>query len=229
MKQLFYYIFFTFILCFISCTPRANIKITGANDVFLSIDISPSANTKKLLKSLSGFSSDSAFSNQEEDISEVKTEDGIEIIKLKKTSSLDFSAKLKFSSLSLASSSMFSFNKEKNSITFLLDRKILNNFLMNLSDEDKEYLELLMAPSFENTFMSDEEYIELIASAYGKKIASELKTSTLILSFETPSKIKKINLSPKMNYETKETKVIFSIPLTYILVMNEPININLDY
>ena len=228
MKK-FYHIFFAFILSCISCTPRANIKVTNSNDVFLSMDICPSANTKKLLKSLSGFSSDSAFSNQEEDISNVKTEDGIEIIKLKKTSSLDFSAKLKFPSLSKQSYSMFTLNKEKPNITFLLDRETLNNFLMSLSNEDKEYLELLMAPSLQNAIMSDEEYLELIASAYGKKIASELKTSTLVLSFETPSKIKKINLSPKMNYETKETKVVFSIPLTYILVMNEPINISLDY
>ena len=78
--------FFTIISFFLSCTPKASIKITASNDVFLSVDISPSANTKKFLKSLSGFSSDSAFSNQEEDISNVKTEDGIEIIKLKKTS-----------------------------------------------------------------------------------------------------------------------------------------------
>jgi len=221
--------FFTIISFFLSCTPKASIKITASNDVFLSVDISPSANTKKFLKSLSGFSSDSAFSNQEEDISNVKTEDGIEIIKLKKTSSLDFSAKLKFPSLSKQSYSMFTLNKEKPNITFLLDRETLNNFLMSLSTEDKEYLELLMAPSLQNAIMSDEEYIELIASAYGKKIASELKTSTLILSFETPSKIKKINLSPKIDYETKETKVVFSIPLTYILVMNEPIKIDITY
>ena len=227
MKK-FYHIFFAFILSCISCTPRANIKITASNDVFLSMDISPSANTKKLLKSLSGFSSDSAFSNQEEDISNVKTEDGIEIIKLKKTSSLDFTAKLRFSDSSKLFPSMFTFNKDK-SITFLLNRKILNSFLMNIADEDREYLDLLMAPSLQEISMGNEEYIELIANAYGKKIATELKSSILTLSFEAPSKIKKIKTSPKMDYETKETKVMFSIPLTYILVMNEPINISFDF
>ncbi len=230
MKQ-FKYIklfFFTIISFFLSCTPKADIKITASNDVFLSVDISPSVATKKLLKSLSSFGYDSAFSDEEEDISNITTEDGIEIIKLKKTSSLDFTAKLRFSDSSKLFPSMFSFNKDK-SITFLLNRKILNSFLMNIADEDREYLDLLMAPSLQEISMGNEEYIELIANAYGKKIATELKSSILTLSFEAPSKIKKIKTSPKMDYETKETKVMFSIPLTYILVMNEPINIIFDF
>lgn len=230
MKQ-FKYIklfFFTIISFFLSCTPKADIKITASNDVFLSVDISPSVATKKLLKSLSSFGYDSAFSDEEEDISNITTEDGIEIIKLKKTSSLDFTAKLRFSDSSKLFPSMFSFNKDK-SITFLLNRKILNSFLMNIADEDREYLDLLMAPSLQEISMGNEEYIELIANAYGKKIATELKSSILTLSFEAPSKIKKIKTSPKMDYETKETKVVFSIPLTYILVMNEPIKIDITY
>ena len=100
---------------------------------------------------------------------------------------------------------------------------------MNIADEDREYLDLLMAPSLQEISMGNEEYIELMANAYGKKIATELKSSILSLSFEAPSKIKKIKTSPKMDYETKETKVMFSIPLTYILVMNEPINISFDF
>lgn len=230
MKQ-FKYIklyFFTIISLFLSCTPKADIKITASNDVFLSVDISPSIATKKLLKSLSSFGADSAFSDEEEDISNITTEDGIEIIKLKKTSSLDFTAKLRFSDSSKLFPSMFTFNKDK-SITFLLNRKILNSFLMNIADEDREYLDLLMAPSLQEISMGNEEYIELMANAYGKKIATELKSSILSLSFEAPSKIKKIKTSPKMDYETKETKVMFSIPLTYILVMNEPINISFDF
>ena len=230
MKQ-FKYIklfFFTIISFFLSCTPKASIKITASNDVFLSVDISPSVATKKLLKSLSSFGADSTFSDEEEDISNITTEDGIEIIKLKKTSSLDFTAKLRFSDSSKLFPSMFTFNKDK-SITFLLNRKILNSFLMNIADEDREYLDLLMAPSLQEISMGNEEYIELIANAYGKKIATELKSSILTLSFEAPSKIKKIKTSPKMDYETKETKVMFSIPLTYILVMNEPINISFDF
>ena len=230
MKQ-FKYIklfFFTIISFFLSCTPQASVKITSSNDVFLSVDISPSVATKKLLKSLFSFGADSAFSDEEEDISNITTEDGIEIIKLKKTSSLDFTAKLRFSDSSKLFPSMFTFNKDK-SITFLLNRKILNSFLMNIADEDREYLDLLMAPSLQEISMGNEEYIELIANAYGKKIATELKSSILTLSFEAPSKIKKIKTSPKMYYETKETKVMFSIPLTYILVMNEPINISFDF
>lgn len=228
-KNIMKRIIFAFILCSISCTPKANIKITDSNSVFLSVDVAPSSATKKLLKSLSSFGSDSAFLEQEEDVSNVETEDGIEIIKLKKTSSLDFSAKLKFSDSSKLLPSMFSFSKEKSNMKFSLDRKTLNSFFSNLANEDKEYLELLMAPSLQEVSMSDDEYIELIASAYGKKIASELKNSFLILSFETPSKIKNVSTSPKMEYEAKDAKVVLSLPLTYILVMNEAITIELDY
>ncbi|MGP1440913.1 MAG: hypothetical protein ACTTJ3_09285 [Treponema sp.] len=231
MKQ-FKYIklfFFTIISFFLSCTPKANIKITNSNDVFLSMDISPSIATKKLLKSISNFGSNSAFSDKEEDVSNVKTEDGIEIIKLKKTSSLDFSAKLKFSKNTKIFSSMFTFDKNNSNVKFELNRKTLNNFLLSLATEDVEYLELLMAPSLQNIKMSDEEYIELIASSYGKKIADELKTSSLTLSIELPSKVTDINLSPKMDYKIKEKEIIFIIPLTEILIMNDPISIMIDY
>ena len=229
MKQ-FKYIklfFFTIISFFLSCTPKASIKITASNDVFLSVDISPSVATKKLLKSLSSFGADSTFSDEEEDISNITTEDGIEIIKLKKTSSLDFTAKLRFSHSSNLFSSMFSFTKNKLNIS--INKKNLNTFFANLADEDREYLDLLMAPSLQEISMDSDEYIELIASAYGKKIATELKNSILTLSFEVPSKIKEIEATPKMDYQRQESKASFSIPLTYILVMNEPINISLSF
>lgn len=223
------FIFFACILCCISCTPKADIKITASNDVFLSIDISPSIATKKLLKSLSNFGTESAFSDKEEDISNIKAEDGIEIIKLKKTSSLDFSTKLKFSRNAKLFSSMFNFDKNKSTMELKLNRKTLNSFFSSLSNEDREYLELLMAPSLEDNGMDNDEYIKLIASSYGKKVAEELKTSTLVLSLDAPSKIKSIATSPKIGYEIKEAMAIFSIPLTYILILNEPISITLDY
>ncbi|MGP1438659.1 MAG: hypothetical protein ACTTKH_06265, partial [Treponema sp.] len=173
-------IVFVSFLCCISCTPKANIKITNSNEAFLSIDMASSKATKKLLKSLANFSSDSVFSDREEDISNIKTEDGIEIIKLKKTSSLDFTATLKFSNSSKLLSSMFSFNKNK--LNILLNRNIINSFFSNMLEEDAEYLDLLMAPSLQNIDMKDEEYINLIASAYGNTVANELKNSNLILS-----------------------------------------------
>ena len=222
-------ILFAIALCCISCMPKANIKLTTSNDVFVSIDVAPSLATKKLLQSFSNLNSESAFANQEEDISNVKIEDGIEIIKLKKTSSLDFSAELKLSPKLEQSLSLFSFNKGKSNIRLLLDRKTLSSFFENLAKEEKEYLDLLMAPSLQDINMSDDEYIELIANAYGKKIATELKNSFLSLSFEAPSKIKKVIASPKIEYEIKNAKAFFSIPLTYILVMNEPIDISLAY
>jgi len=222
-------VLFAFILCCISCTPKANIEITHSNDVFLSIDVVPSPATKKLLSSLSSFGSDSAFSEKEEEISNVKTDGGIEIIKLKKTSSLDFSAELKFSKNTKLFASMFNFNQSKSTLEFNLNRKTLNSFFSNIATEDAEYLELLMAPSLQEMSMRDDEYIELIASSYGKKVANELKSSFLTLSFELPNKVKNANASPKMVYEMKGSKIVFSIPLTAILVMNEPINIIVDY
>lgn len=223
------HVFFAFILCCISCTPKANIKIVSSADVFFSLNVAPSPATKKLLSSLSSFGSDSAFSEKEEEISNVKTDDGIEIIKLKKTSSLDFSAELKFSKNTKLFASMFNFNQAKSTLEFNLNRKTLNSFFSNIATEDAEYLELLMAPSLQEMSMKDDEYIELIASSYGKKVANELKSSFLTLSFELPNKVKNASASPKMAYEMKGSKIVFSIPLTAILVMSEPINIIVDY
>jgi len=98
-----------------------------------------------------------------------------------------------------------------------------------MTQEDREYLDLLMAPSLQNTKMSEEEYIALIASAYGNKASQELKNSLLTLSFEVPKKIKSVQLIPKTTQKVDTNKLEVQFTISKVLVMNEEIKVTIDY
>ena len=219
--------FYVLILLFISCTPKLEVKINNSKEVLLSVNILPSNATKKLISSLSKFGS--ASNNKEENISNIKMENGLEIISFKKTSSLEINANLKINDINQLKEAILKLDTEKKHLAFSLDRKNLQSFFLNISDEEKEYLELLMAPSLQGDNITKDEYLNLIASAYGKTISNELKNSYLNIKFEAPDKIKKIVIKPKAQHTLKNKTLEIKIPLTNILVMEENIKIELNY
>ena len=212
-----------------SCTPKVKIKITDKNEVFVDMDITHTDSTKRLIKSLNNLGGDSMFEGKEEDIENIKGDDGVEIIHLKKSSSLDVSAKFKFTDTDKLNSSMLFVNKDEQKLIFMLNRNTINSFFEQMSQEDKEYLDLLMAPSLQNTKMSEEEYIALIASAYGNKVSQELKFSGISLLFEVPKKIKTVQLIPQSPHTINGNRLEVSFPVTKVLVLDQEIKITIDY
>ena len=217
------------LLALTSCTPRVKIKLNDKNEVFVDIDITHTDSTKRLIKSLNNLGNSSMFEGKDENIENVKGDDGVEILRLKKSSELDISAKFKFSNTSQLYASLFSVDKKEQRMIFSLNRSTINVFFEQISKEDKEYLDLLMAPSLQNTKMSEDEYIVLLANAYGSKVSQELKTSHLYLIFEMPKKIKKVQFTPLSQHKINGNKVEIHLPLTRVLVMNKDIEIIIDY
>ena len=213
----------------ISCTPKVKIKLNDKNEVFIDVDIIHTDSTKRLIKSLNNFSGDSMFEGKEETIENVKGDDGIEIIRLKKTSTLDVSANFKFPDTSKLNSSMLFVNKKEKKMIFSLNRKTINAFFEQMTQEDREYLDLLMAPCLQNTKMSEEEYVALIANAYGSKASQELKISNLNLAFELPKKIQNVQLSTQDVYKIDGNKLEVKLPITKVLVLNQDIKIIIEY
>jgi len=120
-------------------------------------------------------------------------------------------------------------NRKLDFLKFSLDRDKLKAFFEEMQDEDKEYLELLMAPSLQGVKMNEAEYASLIASAYGKKVANELLTSHIALSFEVPASIKSVDTHSDIKCEIKGKKAFINMPITKVLVMNDPIEIIVKY
>ena len=229
MKKKYVFLVFFAVVFFVSCTPKIAITVDNQNQIVAELNIKPSLATKKLIKSLSGFAEGSSFDSEETEIQNEKTEDGMEIIRFKKTSSLELDALLKFPSSYDLGTGIFELNVAEKKLICSLDRKKLKAFFENISPQDKEYLELLMAPSLQDDEMSEDEYIALIASAYGGTVAGELKTSVLSLSFQLPKQIKSISITPKYEYKLEGNTAYILIPLQSILVLASPINIVLQY
>ena len=222
-------LFMIFLCCATSCTPKLRIKLNAQDEVFVDMDVTHTDSTKRLIKSLVGFSGDSMFEGKETNIENVKGEDGFEIIKLKKSATLDVSAKLKFADSTKLESSLLFVNKSEKKLLFSLNRKTLASLFEHMTPEDKEYLDLLMAPSLQNTKMSEDEYIALISNAYGNKASQELKQSSLTLFFELPKKIKNVHITPKSEHKFNADKLEVYIPMTTVLVLEQDINIVVDY
>ncbi len=227
MKNIFFIVCAIFL--FISCTPKIAVKVDKNSNIVAEIDIKPTLATKKLIKSFSGFAEGSSSASEEVNIQNEKTKDGVEIIKFKKTASLEVEAIMKFPPSHDALSSIFELNQKEKKLICSLNRQKLKSFFDNLSQQDKEYIELLMAPSFQDEKMSEDEYIQIISNAYGNTIANELKNSSVLLEFKLPNKIKNLSITPKSEYKLKGDAVECSIPLSRILVLDSPIDIIIQY
>lgn len=76
------------------------------------------------------------------------------------------------------------FNHGQNGKPYLeISSEKLQSLYEKLPFEIQSYLDMLMAPSFTGEKMSDEEYLDLLASVYGQKLADEIKNSKINFLF----------------------------------------------
>ncbi len=118
----------------------------------------------------------------------------------------------------------------KDFVTLKKDGKI-NDMVINLSpanikkavelmpEDTALYLDLLFAPIFTGDAMSADEYVELIAMAYGDNVAADLKKSVVTIQFDVPGQIVSAELTNNdkntINIDSKNIKM--SMPLVEML------------
>ena len=96
------------------------------------------------------------------------------------------------------------------------------SFLEMLPQESRDFIDMLMAPLFTGDAIPPAEYEELIGAAYGKKIATELRSSEFVLSVDVPYKIQTAHISPvgavAVQFKTEKTsRASIHIPLLELL------------
>lgn len=104
-----------------------------------------------------------------------------------------------------------------------LTKESVNAAVTLMPEDTILYLDLLMAPVFSGESLDEEEYVQLVSSMYGKKIADELAESRFTLTITGNSPVKNATLTGQGQVKTDNGKAVFSIPLTALLVMAEPI------
>lgn len=82
----------------------------------------------------------------------------------------------------LSSSGIFNHGQDGKPYLEISSEK-LQSLYEKLPFEIQSYLDMLMAPSFTGEKMSDEEYLDLLASVYGQSLADEIKNSKINFVF----------------------------------------------
>ena len=104
------------------------------------------------------------------------------------------------------------------SIVIILDRETAPELLSRLSPEIVEYLSSLFAPVVLGDTSTRQEYLDLLASFYGRPLADEIEAARILARIEFPRQISAVQGG---NYTGRHAD--FSIPLLDILVLEQPL------
>lgn len=117
-----------------------------------------------------------------------------------------------------------SLDQKARSVSITLSRETIAATVGLMPAETREYLDLLMAPVLTGENLTAAEYTDLIASAYGKTIASELAGSALSLTIRAPAPVVSATANGTAAAPAKKGQsATFAVPLAEILAPSGPI------
>jgi hypothetical protein len=99
-----------------------------------------------------------------------------------------------------------------------LNRELGPDILSLISPEVTDYLSALMAPIATGEALSRAEYLELVASVYGKPIADEIAGASIRASVDFPGQLRSVQ-----GGRSSGRRAEFDIPLLDILVLENPL------
>jgi len=206
MKKLFLLILSVFfVFSFWSCTTEVTIKENSNGIIDISFSGAAGQAFAKMISSSSDYQSDTVIFETDQIQFEL-LKSGFENVDVKSKTGSDLQILMqeKTKNTFLYKSGLFS-GKENLKIT--LSPKELTEFYKLADEQIILFLDLLLAPIFNDEVMSQEEYLETIASFYGESASKEISESNI-----------KINLTDKNN----QTKT-FSFPIAQLLTLQETI------
>lgn len=235
MKNTFKFFCATCLALFVlSCTPKADIFVQPAGNAVVTLDIKTSPLMDVLLANVANFSEEeqkekkSIFNTEE--IKAQLEEKGINVLSIATESLAGINAKIKIQKEQMEDANSFvKVDMKKGNLLFSIGPDNIKEFVNLLSDDDRAYIELLMAPAITGENISTKEYIELIESAYGEKLANELKNSKLSVSVTCPKKVRDIKVTPFGRGQKDGTKAFANIPLVEILCVRDPIFVEVTF
>jgi len=113
--------------------------------------------------------------------------------------------------------------RDENRIEIRLTRESVNAAVATMPADTRDYLDLLMAPVFTGETMNPAEYESIIAAAYGKTLAAELKKSAFTLTVRCPAPVKNTAAGENATVAATDSSAVFTIPLATLLAMDKPI------
>lgn len=208
-----------------ACSSSAHIVIRDNADYGLTAEFIPSSllekNITRLLKQKPEQADGQSVFNVQE-LKEAFTKEGISVqdIVLKGALGLRISCTVPQTHVLLKD--VIGYDKKERKAVLRISPENISSFLEILPQESRDFIDMLMAPLFTGDAIPPAEYEELIGAAYGKKIATELRSAEFTLIVDVPYKLQTARISPvgTVTVQTKTEKTsraLIRIPLLELL------------
>lgn len=211
------------ILVLVSCSPKISIVIKQDNSVNMGIEIDTGKTVESTIRALGGLDSENPLFESEMVIDSFSSA-GLLVNEIKYPSTAGIKINASSPSLQDALSAAPEIIKQDNSekghlIEIVLNKKNLKDIIGFMPQDSMDYIDLLMAPSFTDEQMTQNEYLELIGIVYGKKLEDEMREAVLELAVKIPGTIKEAKLSSEKAGKVvyKKDEAVFYLPLSYLL------------
>jgi hypothetical protein len=224
---------FPLLMTFFACFARIDgaVKDGGAADLKLKISLGPS--TTALIRSLRlfmGGNADAQILDGQAIGRSLAQNPGVESALFRNTAPQALDGTLSLSKMGdfMASTKgrFITFNEGNgsSSIIVILDRDSAPELISRLSPEAGEYLHTLMAPAVTGEIMTKREYLDLVASIYGRPLSEEISAARIQGTIEFPRPIKAVQGG---SFSGKQLE--FDILLLDILVLESPLRYEVSW
>ena len=216
-----------------ACSPKADIFIQDSGDAVITVDVKASSLLESLVENAAGFSEGEKKENKSVfNIEEIKAElesKHIRVLSMETQGAAGIKTKLKILTGDEAAPPFLKTEPKEGKLSLNIGNADIREFVNLLSEDDREYVELLMAPALTGEELTSKEYEELIKSAYGEKTADELKRAKLRISVTCPKKVQSITVTPLGTGRKEGNKAYIEIPLSKLLSLKNNIFVEVRY
>lgn len=209
------------LLAVTGCSSSINIKAGKDNtqDIFLSLDLGEAV-SRTILSATKGMQK---MSGKETNVfSKNHIESGLKKANVKNIIvSCPSSTKLNVNGTISSSQSHDLIAQDKNKLVVTLSPESLQNISKTLGEETRSFLDLFMAPVITGEKMTDEEYIDLLESVYGKEITNDIKKASIKFTMTVPDgcRQKSYKAPEGISVSATDKSVSFSYPLLRLLTL----------
>lgn len=224
------FVLFVFLIGFIGCSPSLAVNIATADDVTVEFSSGLGDSLVQTLYSIADVDSQNPLFNKKAVAANLEAS-GFAVEKISVDDN-NIYLKTKSSSFEniVANSSELVEELTPSSVKISFSPEKLQSFVSVLPEETVGYLDLMCAPVLTNEELSTDDYVDVLAAIYGKKLAQETLSSNFVIEISVGSKIKSIDVKiPNSKTVTNNNKARITIPLADFLCNLEESTVNITW
>lgn len=210
MKKIFVLLLLVLSLGFVSCTSEINISLNQNGTIDVHFQGTSGIAFSTLIRSASGVNEGEVVFDTNE-ISYELAKNGFTAVNVNSKTGTDLSISMKDEAKTSSLYTSGVLTNDKNNLTAVLSAQKLLNFY-NASDEELvTFLDMLLAPIFNNEVLSEAEYLDTIAVFYGEEAAKEIGESNFRIVLSAPDGRKSTHIIPMSKLLTLNETLILSL------------------